>query len=105
MKKSVLCFCLAMVPSIATIFLLIEFFPYTGLGRVVSIPATLFVNATILLISLLITQKFKSRVYKSLIWIAAIPISVLVAIALHPQEYLPSVVTQLREMIFTHTTE
>lgn len=76
-------------------FLLIEFFPYTGLGRVVSIPATLFINITILLISLRITQKFKSIVFKSLIWLVVISLSVLLAMILHPQEYLPSVLSQL----------
>ncbi|KQL44618.1 hypothetical protein AN963_24915 [Brevibacillus choshinensis] len=105
MKKSVITFFLALIPSIATILLLIEYFPYTGLGRVISIPITLLFNITILLVSLFITQKLKSRVFKSLIWIAAIPISVLVAIFLHPQEYLPSVLTQLQELIFSHTTK
>lgn len=104
MKKSLITFFLAMIPGIATILLLIEYFPYTGLGRVVSIPITIFLNITILLFSLLITQKFKLRIFKGLIWIVAIPISVLVAIFLHPQEYLPSVVTQLRDLIFSYTT-
>ncbi|GED72607.1 hypothetical protein BRE01_63090 [Brevibacillus reuszeri] len=105
MKRLVITFFLAMIPSIVTMLLLIEYFPYTGLGRVVSIPITLFFNITILLISLLITQKLKSTVFKSLIWIAVIPISVLAAIFLHPQEYLPSVLTQLRELIFSNTTK
>ena len=102
MKNSVITFFLAMIPSIVTILLLIEYFPYTGLGRVVSIPITLFFNITILLISLFITQNLKSRVFKSLIWVAATPISVFLAIFLHPQEYLPSVLTQLQELIFAH---
>ena len=59
MKRLVITFFLAMIPSIVTMLLLIEYFPYTGLGRVVSIPITLFFNITILLISLLITQKYK----------------------------------------------
>lgn len=104
MKKSAITFFLAMSPSIATIFLLIEFFPYTGLGRVISIPITLFINISILLFSLLIAQKLKSRVFESLIWIVVIPLSVLLAIVLHPQEYLPSVLTQLQELIFSHST-
>lgn len=105
MKKLVIAFFLAMIPSIAAIFVLIEYFPYTGLGRVISIPITLFFNITIMLISLLITKKLKSILFKSLIWIAAIPISVLVTIILHPQEYLPSVLIQLRELIFSHTNK
>ncbi|AWX55375.1 hypothetical protein AB432_010100 [Brevibacillus brevis] len=102
MKKPVITFFLAVIPSIATILLLLDYFPYTGLGRIVSIPITLILNIAILLISLFITQKLKSRVFKSLIWVVAIPISVFVAIFLHPQEYLPSVLTQLRELIFAH---
>lgn len=104
MKKALVTFFLAMLPGIATILLFIEYFPYTGLGRVVSIPITIFLNVTILLISLCITQKLKSRVFKGFIWTVAIPISVFVAIILHPQEYLPSVVTQLRNLIFSYTT-
>ncbi|MGG4444795.1 hypothetical protein [Brevibacillus fortis] len=100
MKKPVITFFLAMIPSIVTILLLIEYFPYTGLGRIVSIPISLILNIAILLFSLLFTQKVKSRESKSFIWIAAITISVLVAVLLHPQEYLPSVLTQLRELIF-----
>lgn len=102
MKKIVITFFLAMIPSIVAIFLLIEYFPYTGLGRIVSIPITLFFNITILLISLLITRKIKSRVYKSLIWFTVISISVLVTIILHPQEYSPSVLRQIRELLFPH---
>ncbi|NRR20605.1 hypothetical protein [Brevibacillus sp. MS2.2] len=102
MKKPVITFFLAVIPSIATILLLLDYFPYTGLGRIVSIPITLILNIAILLISLFITQKLKSRVFKSLIWVVAILISVFVAIFLHPQEYLPNVLTQLRELIFAH---
>lgn len=102
MRKPVITFFLAVIPSIATILLLLDYFPYTGLGRIVSIPITLILNIAILLISLFITQKLKSKVFKSLIWVSAIPISVFVAIFLHPQEYLPSVLTQLRELIFAH---
>ncbi|MBY0088183.1 hypothetical protein [Brevibacillus brevis] len=104
MKKPVITFLLAMIPSIVTILLLIEYFPYTGLGRIVSIPITLILNIAILLFSLLLTQKLKSRGSKSFIWIAAITISVLIAVLMHPQEYLPSVLTQLRDLIFSQLT-
>lgn len=100
MKKSVIIFFLAMIPSIATMFLLVEFFPNTGLGRVASIPGTLFVNITILLLSLNLIRKLKSRAFQCSIWIAAISFSVLMALVLHPQEYLPSVITQLWELMF-----
>ncbi len=103
MKKSVISFFLALIPSISAIFLLVEYFPYTGLGRIVSIPITIIVNIIILLYSLFLTQRLKSRVFKSFIWIATILISILVAVILHPQEYLPSVLKQLRELTFSHT--
>ncbi len=103
MKKSVIIFLLAMIPNIAAIFLLIENFPYTGLGRIVSIPITLFFNITILIISLFITRIIKSRLYKCMIWITVVSINVLVAIVLHPQEFLPSVLMQLRELLFSNT--
>ncbi|WP_342548600.1 hypothetical protein NST69_04335 [Paenibacillus sp. FSL P2-0089] len=103
MEKTIKTISLAMIPSILAIFLLIEYFPYTGLGRILSIPSTLFFNTTIFLISLLITRKIKSKVIKSFYWITVILISVLVAIIMHPQEYSPSVLSQIKEMILPHT--
>ncbi|MFE5319248.1 S-layer homology domain-containing protein [Paenibacillus sp. NPDC056579] len=99
MKKSVTILFLAMIPSIVTMFLLVEFFPYTGLGRIVSIPATLFLNITFFILLLIFTRNFKSRSFKCLLWIAAILLSILLAVVLHPQEYLPSVITQLWELM------
>jgi len=101
MKKSVTILLLAMIPSIITLFLLVEFFPYTGLGRIVSIPTTLFLNIALFIMFQIFTRNFKSRSFKSLLWIAAILLSVLLAVVLHPQEYLPSVVTQLWELMFS----
>lgn len=100
MKKSVTIFFIAMIPSIATMFALVEFFPYTGLGRIVSIPATLFLNIAFFILFLHFTRNLKSGVFKCLFWIAAILLSVLLAVVLHPQEYLPSVLTQLWELMF-----
>lgn len=100
MKRLLITIFLAMVPTIITVSLLIEFFPYTGLGRIVSIPSTFFINFTIVLIGLLMTHKLKSIILKSLVWIAVIFISIFLGIAMHPQEYLPGVLTQIREMIF-----
>lgn len=34
----------ALIPSIVLTFVLIEIFPYTGLGRIVTIPFTMCVN-------------------------------------------------------------
>ncbi|NQX62725.1 hypothetical protein [Paenibacillus qinlingensis] len=100
MKKSMFIFFIAMIPSIATMFLLVEFFPYTGLGRIVSIPATLFLNITFFILFLHFTRNLISVRFKCLFWIAAILFSVLLAVVLHPQEYLPSVLRQLWELMF-----
>lgn len=99
MIKSVTILVLAMLPSIATIFLLIEFFPYTGLGRIVSIPVTLILNLTFFAWFLFLLLKLKSRTFKLLLWIAAILLSVALAIFLHPQEHLPNVMSQLWNQI------
>ncbi|UKS29636.1 hypothetical protein LOZ80_12145 [Paenibacillus sp. HWE-109] len=101
MKKSVTIFFLAMIPSIATMFLLVEFFPYTGLGRIVSIPVTLFLNITFFILLLNFTRNLKSRAFKCLFWIAAILLSILLAVVVYPQEYLPSVLSQLWDLIFS----
>jgi hypothetical protein len=44
----------------------------------------------------------KSRILKSLVWIAIILTSMFIAIVLHPQEFLPSILIQIREMIFSN---
>ncbi|MDF9842068.1 hypothetical protein M2105_003104 [Paenibacillus sp. PastF-1] len=85
MEKLIKTILLAMIPSILTIFLLIEYFPYTGLGRILSVPITVFLNIVILLISILITRKIKPGVYKNLYWITVI-------------------LNQIRELIFTRTS-
>ncbi|OZQ69113.1 hypothetical protein CA600_04710 [Paenibacillus sp. VTT E-133280] len=103
MIRMIITFFLAMIPSVLAIFLLIQYFPYTGLARIGSIPTTFFLNTLILLLSLHFTKKIKSRVYKSLIWITVISISILLAIGLHPQEYLPSVLSQISKLIFPDT--
>ncbi|RIX46563.1 hypothetical protein D3P08_26095 [Paenibacillus nanensis] len=100
MRKLVIILFLSLIPSIATMILLIKFFPFTGLARVITIPITLFVNVIFLAFTLFITQKIKSKVLKSLILAVVILITIFVATILHPQEYLPSVITQLREMEF-----
>jgi positive regulator of sigma E activity len=101
MKKSVIIFFLAKIPSIVTMVLLVGFFPKTGLGRILSIPQTLLLNSVIFILILSFTRKLKSREFKSLIWIAAILLSVFLAVVLHPQEYLPSVLTQLWKLMFS----
>ncbi|MGO4273590.1 hypothetical protein AB4Z22_27780 [Paenibacillus sp. TAF58] len=101
MKKSVIIFFLALIPSIVTMVLLVEFFPKTGLGRILSIPETLFLNSVIFILILSFTRKLKSRAFKCLIWIAAILLSVFLAAVLHPQEYFPSVLTQLWKLMFS----
>lgn len=101
MEKTVKTILLAMIPSILAIFLLIEYFPYTGLGRILSIPITLFFNLVILLIFVFITRKIKSKVYKSFYWITVILMTVLVAIIMHPQESSPNVLIQIRELIIS----
>ncbi|MDQ6423511.1 hypothetical protein RB620_29295, partial [Paenibacillus sp. LHD-117] len=45
-------------------------------------------------------KKQKSRFFKSLTWTTTILLSVLFTIVMHPQEYLPSVLSQILEMIF-----
>jgi hypothetical protein len=46
-----------MIPSIATMVLLVKFFSYTGLGRIMSIPATLFLNITFFILILNFKRK------------------------------------------------
>ncbi|CAM3399076.1 Histidine kinase [Paenibacillus lupini] len=97
MKKPAITYLVSILPTIVTIMLLIRFFPYTGLGRIISVPLTILLNLVFLLVSLIVVQRIRSKVFQTLCWCASILITIVNAIVMHPQESSPSVFNQLIE--------
>lgn len=100
MKRLLFKLLLAIIPTLFSIYLLIKLFPYTGLGRIVSVPATVIINLGILIICIKVIDEIKSKGIKGVTWILAIATTILISIIVHPQEFLPSVLTQIIRMIF-----
>lgn len=81
-------------PSMLVIALLIDRFPYTGLGRIAYLPAILFTNTALIVTTLFVTRKLNLFI-KGLLWIACILLTLWLAVAWFPQEYNPPVIEQL----------
>lgn len=86
----------AILPSILLITLLITFFPYTGLGRIVYLPFIFLLNSAILIISLLRTRQLNRRGYL----FGGVLLTLIFTIALYPQEYNPHVLKQIWVAVF-----
>lgn len=90
-------FLLLILPSLLLLVLLIDLFPYTGLGRIISIPVTVIMNSLIILVCLTTTNK--------LLWIKITKIlttffiTIWITIALYPQEFNPPVLVQSKNAI------
>jgi hypothetical protein len=86
------------LPSMLTITLLINFFPYTGLGRIIDIPVILIINSTLIIGAISLTRNLKFAT-KSLVWMALFLLTVFISIYLYSQEDGSSVLQQLLEKI------
>ncbi|WP_052723641.1 hypothetical protein [Paenibacillus wulumuqiensis] len=95
--KPLLDYVLLMLPGIILTMLLIKFFPYTGLARIVSIPVTLFINTFIVLGCLLIP--YWKRWFTIFKIVVAVSLTIWVTIAFYPQESSPPITIQAREAI------
>lgn len=90
-------FILLMLPTVLLLVLLIDLFPYTGLGRIVSIPSTIFINSLVIVLCLVIKKKaLWIRISKIVITIIT---TIWITIAGHPQESAPSVFVQSKNAI------
>lgn len=86
------------LPSMVTITLLITFFPYTGLGRIVALPIIFFINSVVIIVGIIISRKLKYAL-KSLVWVLLLLFSVYISIYLYPQEDGSSVLNKILEEI------
>ncbi|MBP1903450.1 fatty-acid desaturase [Paenibacillus turicensis] len=53
--KNITTFLLLMLPSVFMQYILIKLFPYTGLARVMTVPATFVINSLLIFVCITIT--------------------------------------------------
>lgn len=96
-KGTVKCFIL-MSPSLLLLFLLIELFPHTGLGRIIAVPGIMGINLTIILCAL-VWLRSKRRSRRIMVWTAVVLLTIMIAVGMYPQEHDPHVVAQIGKSI------
>lgn len=84
--------------TVIMIILMVQLFPYTGLGRIITIPMTIVVNLAIIASGIFLTRKVKLLQFV-IIWIVIVIITASNTITFHPQEYSPSVYKQIGHSI------
>lgn len=90
----------AMLPSILMILLLIIFFPYTGLSRIIYLPFIFLLNSVIIMKCLILTKSYSGTTYL-VTWLRIIILTIILTIVFYPQEYGPHVI----KMIFLNFRE
>ena len=98
-------FLLLMLPTVIWTMLLIKLFPYTGLGRILTVPGTFIVNIIIVVASMFILYKKVS--YHIIKIIVVVCVTSCITIAFYPQESGTYVTTQVTNAItaITHIDE
>jgi O-antigen/teichoic acid export membrane protein len=96
--NKILKFLLAFSPTIITNYLLIRFFPYTGLGRIIALPMTFFLNILIIIIGLIISRHLKLT-YKIILWVLIMLLTVFISVYMFPQEFNPPVIDQILDKV------
>lgn len=90
-------FLFLLMPTVLTTMLLIKFFPYTGLGRIVTVPFTFLVNIFIVGIAMLITYR-KTWFVITKVSLTVI-ITTIITIHMYPQDSGITVVQQAQEAV------
>ncbi|OPH47164.1 hypothetical protein BC351_11705 [Paenibacillus ferrarius] len=97
-SSSILNFLVAMLPSVLVVWLLVEQFPFTGLGRIVALPLIFIVNSIIIIIG--INQKIYKQPRYTLRYVVIVLLTIVVSILFYPQESRPHVVKQIWDTVF-----
>lgn len=90
-------FTLLLSPTVLLLVLLLDMFPYTGLGRIISIPATIIINSLIIWLYLVLKRRNLWIKYIGVLF--TLLITLLITVIGHPQEFNPSVVNQIQHAI------
>jgi hypothetical protein len=80
----------ALSPSIILLLILIDQFPYTGLGRIVALPIIILMNLLLIGLGLLVIGRLQLR-YRIVPWGFIIMVTMCFTLLMYPQEYGPSV--------------
>lgn len=94
--RNITTFLILMLPSVILQYILIKLFPYTGLARVMTVPATFVINSLLIFVCIIITKKYGYRILSITVTLV---LSIGMTIGIHPQEFYPSVYTQSSEAI------
>jgi hypothetical protein len=85
---------LALLPTIFMFYILIELFPYTGLGRIIALPFIFILNFVIIILGIILTNKLTSG-HKIWVWFVIVLLTVTNTVTFYPQEFRPSVPKQV----------
>ncbi|NGZ77683.1 hypothetical protein [Saccharibacillus alkalitolerans] len=88
---------LFMLPSFLLLFVLFDFFPNTGLGRILSTPATLLVN--LLITMALVLLPYRKLWFRIVRGVVVIVCTCWITIAFYPQEFSPPIEEQAAEAV------
>ncbi|KIL37637.1 hypothetical protein SD71_03300 [Cohnella kolymensis] len=84
----------AVIPSCILYFFLIKHFPNTGIARIFALPSIFVVNTTITTMGIIFAHRLNYARAAGM-WIMIILLTLVLTVLLYPQEYGPSVATQL----------
>ncbi|MGR6129388.1 hypothetical protein [Paenibacillus sp. SER-28] len=97
-RRNLLYASIALLPTICLFQILIELFPYTGLGRIVALPLVFILNATLIISVIHLIRKL-SPLCCALILVPTILLSIWNTILFYPQEFSPSIPKQIKYSI------
>ncbi|MDQ0888657.1 hypothetical protein QFZ81_003745 [Paenibacillus sp. V4I9] len=82
------------LPTMLILYLLLKFYPYTGLGRIITLPFTIIFNGVIIIMGTtwIATLKYPHFMLK---WIIVSLLTVFVALISYPQDYGPHVIIKI----------
>lgn len=95
--KHTIMFLLLILPSSFLQVVLIKLFPYTGLGRVITIPVTIFLNSLIIILSIVLNKRKKGK--NTLTVVVALIVTIGLTVGLYPQENPPPILVQSKEAV------
>ena len=85
-------FLVLILPSVLLQLALIKLFPYTGLGRVVSIPVTVLINSLFIIVCMTLNKKKYGKKVLNITVVLLLTLSL--TVGLYPQEFNPPIIVQ-----------
>lgn len=98
--KNFIYYFFAVIPTILLLYVLVHLFPYTGLERIVALPAIFIINSTIIFI-VMVKSNLLKKPGRIITWMLTIFLTMFISIAMYPQEHDPHVFKQIGNSIST----